>query len=199
MKSFSLGILLAVANSCLAQQANNAGVDVRLSNDHPAVYITFERRGKGIDPMQSRLAEPGDTSLSKQKGDDIWLRLHNNCRWAILFPTWSLYLGKRLTPAHLSDGTTVQALSDDMEVNAKYLVEERDGKVVPYGGDSYSESWLAPGRSVIFSVAREHLSHDRSIYLYFSYEWERGQIYSNNLAPEHRLMYWGYRLETDAK
>ncbi len=85
------------------------------------------------------------------------------------------------------------------EVNARYQAVENDGKVVQYGGDSYSLSWLPPGRPVIFSVSCEHLSKDRSIYVYFNYEWESGQEYSNNLSPEHRSMYWGYRLREDAK
>jgi hypothetical protein len=173
--------------------------DIRISKEHPAIYITFERRGKAINPMKSRMAETGETSKSKEKGEDYWLRLHNNSRWAILFPTWSLYFGKKVPPYRLSDGKSILGLSDGMEVNTKYQVVEDDGRVVPYGGDSYSQSWLPPGRSVIFSVSREHLSKGRSIYVYFNYEWESGQVYSNNLAPEHRAMYWGYRLETDAK
>jgi len=199
MRAIIFCLFVAITGTALAQQPNIADGDIRLSRDHPAIYLTFERRGKGIDPMQSRLGETGDTELSKQKGDDIWLRLHNNCRWAILFPTWSLYVGKRLAPFRLSDGRSVLSLTDDIEVNARYVVAEQNSKTVPYGGDSYSSSWLAPGRSVIFSVAREHLAHDRSIYLYFNYEWERSENWSYNLAPEHRVMYWGYRLESDAK
>jgi len=203
MRKLFLLLLLACSLPaiCLPQQINNPSPsgDIRISKDHPAIYITFERRGKAINPMDSRLAETGETSKSKEKGEDFWLRLHNNSRWAILFPTWSLYVGKRVSPIRLSDGGSVLGLSDGMEVNARYAVVEDDGRVVPYGGDSYSQSWLPPGHSVIFSVSREHLSKGRSIYIYFNYEWERGEIYSNNLSPEHRSMYWSYRLREDAK
>ncbi|MGB9181719.1 MAG: hypothetical protein WCB68_20985 [Pyrinomonadaceae bacterium] len=198
---FTLALCCSLVNISLSQQINSpaSDSDIRLSKDHPAIYITFERRGKAINIMDSRLAETGETSKSKEKGEDIWLRLHNNSRWAILFPTWSLYFGKKVSLVRLSDGKSVLGLSDGMEVNAKYQVVEDDGRVVPYGGDSYSESWLPPGRSIIFSVSREHLSKRRSIYIYFNYEWENGQVYSNNLEPEHRSMYWGYRLEEDSK
>jgi len=198
---FTLVLSCSLANICLPQQVNSStsADDIRLSKDHPAIYITFERRGKAINPMDSRLAETGETSKSQEKSDDIWLRLHNNSRWAILFPTWSLYIGKKVSLYRLSDGKSVLGLSDGMEVNAKYQVVENDGKVVPYGGDSHSSSWLPSGHSVIFSVSREHLSKDRSIYVYFNYEWESGQVYSNNLSPEHRSIYWGYRLREDAK
>ena len=186
---------------CISQQVNppTLGSDVRISKDRPAIYITFEHRGKAINPMDSRLAETGETSKSKEKGEDYWLRLHNNSRWAVLIPTRSLYVGKKVSPFLLSDGGSILGLSDGMEVNAHYTVVEDDGRVVPYGGDSDSESWLPPGRSVIFSVNREHLSKGRSIYIYFNYEWERGEVYSNNLPAEHRSMYWGYRLREDAK
>lgn len=203
MRKLLLALLIVCSLSaiCLPQQVNSPAPsgDIRISKDHPAIYLTFERRGKAINPMGSRLAEAGETSKSKEKGEDYWLRLHNNSRWAILFPTWSLYVGKRVSPIRLSDGGSVLGLSDDMEVNARYTVVEDDSRIVPYGGDSYSQSWLPPGRSVIFSVSREHLLKGRSIYIYFNYEWERGEVYSNNLSPEHRSMYWSYRLREDAK
>lgn len=203
MRNLFLTLMLfgSLTPICLSQHVNNAAsdADIRISKDHPSIYITFEKRGKAVNPMDSRLAETGQPSKSKEKGDDIWLRLHNNSRWAILFPTWSLYIGKNVSPYRLSDGKSVLGLADDTEVNAKYQVVEDDGKILAYGGDSYSQSWLPPGRSVIFSVNREHLSKGRSIYVYFNYEWESGQVYSNNLSPEHRSMYWSYRLQEEAK
>jgi hypothetical protein len=203
MRKLLLALLIvsSLTTICWPQQVNSStpSSGVRISKDHPAIYITFERRGKAINPMDSRLAETGENSKSKEKGEDYWLRLHNNSRWAILFPTWSLYVGKKVSPFRLSDGGSILGLSDSMEVNALYTVVEDDGRVVPYGGDSYSQSWLPPERSVIFSVSREHLSKGRSIYIYFNYEWERGEVYSNNLSPEHRSMYWNYRLREDAK
>jgi len=33
----------------------------------------------------------------------------------------------------------------------------------------------------------------------FNYDWEKADIYSNNLAPVHRSEYYGYRLEQDTK
>jgi hypothetical protein len=203
MRKLLLALLLVCNLSaiCLPQQVNSPAPNgnIRISQDHPAIYITFERRGKAVNPMDSRLAETGGISKSKERGEDYWLRFHNNSRWAILFPTWSLYVGKRISLVRLSDGGSVLGLSEGMEVNARYTVVEDDGRIVPYGGDSYSQSWLPPGRSIIFSVSREHLSKGRSIYIYFNYEWERGEVYSNNLSPEHRSMYWGYRLREDGK
>src|SRR2546423_3314004 len=128
----ALSLFCLLSNNALPQEASRQASDgdIRLSKDHPASYITFERRGKAINPMDSRLAETGETSKSQEKGNDIWLRLHNNCRWAILFPTWSLYIGEKVSPYRLSDGTSVFGLSDGMAVNATmYQVVEDDGKV----------------------------------------------------------------------
>jgi len=200
---YVLPVLLMVcclASAVIAQQPSGPAVDdVRLSKDHPAVYITFERRGRAVDPMKARLAESEVTTSQRPAGDDYYLRLHNNSRWAIRFSTISWYMGNSVSAIRLSNGQSVLGLNDGLEVNAFYSVEESDGRRVPYGGDTYSQSWLTPGRSVLFSVARAHLAEGRSIFIDYRYEWEDGQEYSNNLAPEHRSMYWGYRLETEAR
>jgi hypothetical protein len=44
----------------------------------PIIYISFEKFGKAINPLLEREAEAGDSSRSKEKGSDVWLRLHNN-------------------------------------------------------------------------------------------------------------------------
>ena len=192
-------ILLCLPSAATTQQTQSAASDgdIRISKDSPAIYITFERRGRAVNPMTARLAETDTTSSQTGPGRDYVLRLHNNTRWAIEFPTWSLYLGGSVSPLRLSNGTGVLGLKDNIEVNAVYRVEESDGRVVPNGGDVSSKSWVPSGQSVIFSVDRGHLSNGRSIYIYFNYEWESGEKYSNNLAPEHRAMYWGHRLRDE--
>ena len=158
----------------LSTEKNNSPTDkdVRILKDHPAVYITFERFGKSVDIINARIAESGEASKPIEKGEDIRLRLHNNTRWAIEFPTWSMYIGKKDSLYRLSDGSNVFGLNDDQQVNVLYRVLESDGRYVPYGGDSFSHSWLPPGRSIIFSVNRNHLSNSRSIYVLFNYERE---------------------------
>jgi hypothetical protein len=81
----------------------------------------------------------------------------------------------------------------------QYGIQEKTGCAVPYSGDMSWQSWLASGRSILFSVRREHLSNGRMIYIDFNYNWEKGDRYSNNLAPVDRSEYYGYRLESDAK
>jgi hypothetical protein len=165
----------------------------------PIIYISFEKFGKAIDPMSERMAEGGDSARSKEKGKDVWLRLHNNSKFAISFRTDSLYVGKRVLVYQSSDGSKILSLVDGAEVSLRYEIQDKDGCGIAYGSDMSWKSWLAPGRSVLFSVRREHLSNGRMIYVDFNYDWEKGDIYSNNLAPVHRSEYYGYRLESDAK
>jgi hypothetical protein len=196
----ALLVLFSLAATDLAQDESPAfDADIRISKDKPGVYTTFERLGKAPNPMDARLAETGEPSKSKEKGNDVWLRLHNNTRWAIGFRTWSSYFGKNVTPYRLPNGANSFGLGDSMEVNVVYQVAESDGKVVPYGGDNSSYSLLPSGRSIIFSVRRDHLSKGRFIYVEFDYEWEFGQTYSNNMAPVHRSEYYGNRLQDDLK
>jgi hypothetical protein len=165
----------------------------------PIIYISFEKFGKAIDPLAQRMAEAGESARSKEKGKDVWLRLHNNSKFAISFPTDSLYLGKRVSVYLSPDCSKVLSLVDGAEVSIQYQIEEKDGCSVPYGLDTSWKSRLAPGRSVLFSVRREHLANDRRIYVAFNYDWEEADRYSYNLTPVHRSEYYGYRLEQDAK
>ena len=197
----ALLVLCSLTSVVFPQQEKSpaTGSGAPASKDYPIVYITFERFGKAINPLDTRMAETGEASKPKEKGEDIWLRLHNNSRWAIGFATDSMYLGKRVSLYRSPEGVGVLGLNDGMEVSIQYQIEEEDGRRVPYGSDMSFASWLPPGRSVLFSVRRDHLSTGRSIFITFTYEWGKGQVYSNNLAPVHRSQYWGYRLQEDAK
>jgi len=197
-KLFSLFIILvALSTLAFSQQTQpcNASKDVRIVKDKPTIYLSFERFGKATNPLDSKLFEPTTKSKSKEKGDDVWLRLHNNSCWEIQFVTESLYVSK-VAAANGSDKPKILfgILDDDIEVNIKYVVLEDDGKQVPYGTDMGSISRLPSGRSVLFCVHRAHLSKGRSIYVSFNYEWEEDK-YSNNIAPIHRSEYYSYRLE----
>src|SRR5687768_9340737 len=95
----SVLVLSVLAATVSAQQGESCGTKagILLAKDKPTIYITFERAGK-VNPMPTRLAA---TDTSPRQSDDqnneniqvVWLRLHNNTRWAINFPTDSLYVG----------------------------------------------------------------------------------------------------------
>lgn len=164
-----------------------------IDKEMPSVYLTFEQFGKATDWKKARLGEWSDKSAI-QKGNDIWLSLHNNSCWEIKFRTDSLYLSKVKVDG--KDKVVFGVLEDGAIANVQYTVEEQDRKVVPYGGDNANISTLPSGKSILFGVFKEHLDKSRSIYVDFNYGWE-AKMFSNNLAPEHRALFWSYRLEEE--
>jgi hypothetical protein len=203
-KLFLLIIVLLVASTVAFSQSVpqcDASKDARIDKNHPGVYLTFERLGKAVNPLDTRLLEPSDTSESKQKGSDVWLRLHNNTCWTIQILTFSMYLPKRKP-----DETNIDwikragSLENNAEISLNYYVQEKDGRRLFSPFDSFSVSRIQPGVSVIFSVSREALSNERSIFVEFNYSWEvdeRGFTRANE--PQHRLQYRSYDLQDDLK
>lgn len=193
-----LSIFPMAAYSQQAQLSANKK-KVLLQDDRPTVYLTFEREGK---------REPIHPSESSQ---GIWLRLHNNTKWAINFCTLGLYLPPKVVPIYLADGASVLGLKDSVEVNMCHGVEElrryetrvwRKGEVneresakrserqVGYDtGDVFSSAWLPSGSSVLFSVPREHLSKNLAVFVRFNYEWEYGKGTVRSNEPEHRAYF----------
>lgn len=172
---------------------------VSVTNDRPTVYLAFEREGK---------REPVHASESNQ---GIWLRLHNNSKWAINFCTPSLYIPPKVAPVRLPEGRGVLALVDGVEVSVCHGVEElksyewvlgRAGEAkkrkttkdstqqVGYDtGDVSSSAWLPSGSSIVFSVPREHLSKGLAIFVRFNYAWEYGERTFRSDEPEHRVYF----------
>lgn len=180
------------------QRPSITKADVILSKDKPTVYVSFERAGER-KPVYAGESNQG-----------IWLRLHNNTRWAISFCTESLYVGTKITPLRLSDGRGALGLREGVEISPCYEVEAvrsyesvrtSDGgwhiekpvnvPTVPVGtrGHVFSTSWLPSGRAVIFSIPREHLAKYLAIYVSFAYEWETAERDYGNKEPEHRVYF----------
>lgn len=192
-----LTVLLMTSYSQQTQLAVSKG-KVSLTNDRPTVYLTFEREGK---------REPVHASESDQ---GIWLRLHNNTKWAINFCTPSLYIPPKVAPVRLGDGRGVLGLNDGVEITVCHGVEKvrryewklkrtreaknrestgSDRQVGYDTGDVFSSGWLPSGSSIIFSVPREHLSKDLAIFIRFNYEWEYGDRTFRSDEPEHRVYF----------
>ena len=94
MKRFVLifSILICASLSIFSQQKPicDETTNYLIDKEMPSVYLTFEQFGKATDWKQAKLGEWSDKSAI-QKGNDIWLRLHNNSCWEIKFRTDSLY------------------------------------------------------------------------------------------------------------
>jgi hypothetical protein len=188
-------ILISASLNSFSQQKSvcDETTNYLIDKTMPSVYLTFEQFGKATDWKQAKLGEWGDKSTI-QKGDDVWLRLHNNSCWDIKFKTDSSYISKTTVDGKLK--LIYGILEDGALATIQYSVEEQNRKQVPYGSDMSSLSSLPSGKSVLFGVFKEHLSKSRSIYVDFNYGWEV-KDFSNNLAPLHRAFFWGYRLEEE--
>jgi hypothetical protein len=159
-------LLINFVSRSAAQQIN----DVRLDVSRPSIYLTFERSGEN---------------------DLVWLRLHNNTRWAISVRTEDAYDGANVTPLTLSDGRQVSGLADDLEITPEYFVEHAIDQVTTSGRYwcTASTYWLPSARSVVFSFSSKELKEWEQLYIKFIYEWEM------DLHPEHRVTFTEYQLQ----
>jgi hypothetical protein len=174
--------------------------DVLLDRNKPSIYLTFERRG------QRTPRNPDESS------EGIWLRLHNNTRWAI-----STYAGSGVSLSKTSFAPLLlfnkrqPGLLDGVEIDAGYYVDaDLQSNISPpklLRHDSLaSEVWLPSGRTLIFSVPREHLGKYLSISVPFQYQWERRpdakatkisllSILEEDINPTHRVHFYYYQLQ----
>jgi len=196
-KHFVSALLCALIATALAMgQAVTSGNEAKLDKGHPAVYITFECAGSR-EPRQEGESNKG-----------VWLRLHNNLRWALTVPGFDPKVPGFTVP------TTVASKSQADEVVLYYEVEYtrmRRGRVLlrevsekndrtasgqgspipppPVGyrmTDLVKTIPLASGDSVLFSIPSEHLTRDLALSLSFHFQWEGSMD-----ETEHRVYFYG--------
>ena len=132
------------------------------------VYITFEHYGDMTPLGEQRIAEtdtPKKSKLKKSAGDAnaIWLRLHNDSPLPISVPTQSMYLPNRKCFHQFPGGHKIFGLCDHREISVWLGLEDKDGKLLPFGFDFGSSVILLPGKSVLFAVPAEVLEDGRAI------------------------------------
>src|SRR2546423_10515533 len=130
ISTFAILVTLSAAGFSQTAQPCGASKDVRIEKDKPGVYLSFERFGKAINPLDARLMEPSNTDKSKKKGDDVWLRLHNNTCWPIQIKTLSSYLPKERKPDEKFIDYVRRGyyLENGAEISIDYSVEEYSGE-----------------------------------------------------------------------
>src|SRR4051812_35069411 len=69
--AFVLLFGMVVAAPAQRRRARRSSSPVRISKENPTIYITFVRQGKIADVRTGEVKE------------HVWLRMHNNTRWAI--------------------------------------------------------------------------------------------------------------------
>ena len=122
--------------------------DVRILKHAPTIYITFEGFGEVGNAWEANTLKTKEAGKSREEGQYVWLRLHNNTRWVVYFPTVDMFL----------------TLGGVSVIHPRYQVEERDGSRVPINeADKQLLTSLRPGRSALFSVLRELFSNGRKV------------------------------------
>lgn len=142
--------------------------NIRIVKDRPTVYVSFDHAGKR-EPLRNGESENG-----------IWLRLHNNTRWAI-----RLDMGD--APKEYGDAVLF------------YEVLSGEKVIVDMRCHVCSTNKLPPGKSILFSLPREYLDEGRAIRIGFSYEWEEDESRSTSLEPQHYVYFYSYNLPRDLK
>jgi hypothetical protein len=201
LSTIFVALILALQTSTQPVVSPMTKKDVLVSKEKPTVYLTFEKAG------------PRSAVYAAESDQGVWLRLHNNTKWAINIATLSTYaVGEKTKLLHLIDGRSVFGLREGVEISPCHGVEvvDRyesrkmpDGSVhinenvnvpdppVGYnrGGHVSGSAWLSSGHSVIFSVPKEHLAKRLAIFASFRYEWETAERDYGAKEPEHRVYF----------
>lgn len=195
MKAVLFALLLFIcfpASYAHAQRkaTRQARSSVRLIKNKPSVYITFERTGRR-EPM-----EVGETNMG------IWLRLHNNTRWGISFCASGvpeaygevgMYYEVQEIPFQENGGTYAEDTSGEN-------LAKRGMREIPAGhriGHVCHVYKLPPGKSILFSIPREHLAENLAIKVAFNYEWEESEDINSCLEPQHSVHFYAPRLPSE--
>lgn len=165
----ALGLILLPGSVVYSQRrvgpAGTSPAEVRLDSTRPTTYLKFER----------------------YDGDDVWLRLYNNSRWAVAIRTEESFHD----PARWGGRHDALGLSEGAAVSPSYEIERHPREQSVYhNGCTFSESWIPPGRSVLFKVAREPLTYPATLRVHFRYEWELDE----ELEPGHYVFFSGHEL-----
>ncbi len=216
-----IGFSIAVPSFAQRRDFRDTKNNVRLVRGKPTIYIEF---------VKADICEPSHTTTFESWGpcsspnkdesaesyDAVWLRAHNNSRWAINFDALSSYVKPIVDAYKLTDGRMVSGVRNGAEIRARYRV---DAEVVwewidTPGGREYklvdvkapivnrvsptgvtSRVWLPPGRSAVFVVKREHLAKYLMVYRPYKYEWEADQDDFVSSEPQHRVYFSWHSLQ----
>jgi hypothetical protein len=197
-------LFCALCLAVSAQNQKNTSQKVKLSDvfllekNKPSVYITYERSGN---------AEP---LYENESNERVWLRLHNNTKANISFcffkvkPIYGdlgLYYEVRRNFSRAGTGDPdeekIPEIKGANRNNSKQTETPLKSNIETPQGYSYGDVCvvynLAAGKSVLFSIPREHLvnqSANFDIKIEFHYE---GEEEGTEIAghPQH-IVYFGY-------
>lgn len=164
---------VAKINAATARRDRQAAIDTE--GLKVRVRISFDHYGEMTDPGEQRMIESNDPYKSKVKksredANAVWLRLHNDSPLPIQIPTQSMYLPNPKCFFEFSAGNRILGLCDNREISIWFGLEDKDGKLVPYGFDFGSSDILLPKTSVLFAVPLDVLHDGQSIRFDFTFQ-----------------------------
>ncbi|HEX8162592.1 MAG TPA: hypothetical protein VF538_12005 [Pyrinomonadaceae bacterium] len=138
--------------------------------NQPTVYLSIDHTG------------PRKPLYEEESGNGIWLKLHNNTLWPIVFPVF---------------GVSKEWGDLGMFYDIEFEGEQKSRAITPlprgYKLGHVSTLFTLPsGRSVVFSIPREHLVKGLKICVNFNYNWEaseRGWVRDDE--PKHYVYFYG--------
>ena len=203
---FGLALTLVAAASAIAQPQSSCGTsnDVRIVKENPTVYLTFESFGKALSLGEQKMLQNDQQEKSRQKGNDVWLRVHNNTCWPISLKQFGMYVPKRQAGEEPGERFKRMGILDDGAETGLFYSVMKDGNHIGYSGiDTFDYVRLLPGRTTLFSVNRDALKDGQSIRLSFNYDWEfqRGAVRKSYIVnePGHYIEYSAYDLGTQLR
>lgn len=168
---FFLAILISLTLLSVktkAQFREMKSKDVRIVKDQPSVYLSFEREGKR-EPLEEGESEKG-----------IWLRFRNNSKWQVGVCIFSV-------PKEYGDEGVFYEVERFISENTSNVGETPIGYVVKGG---CLRQLIAPRKSLLFSVPREHLADGLAIKVAFRYEWEDNTDVVSGREPTHYAYFY---------
>lgn len=147
--------------------------DILIEKKKPSVYVNFVKFGERT------------FRYSKDSKEGVWLRLNNNSKWDLLVST----IGTDKKNGDFELFYKVGAFKDWFKANPN--------KNVPTGlefGHIASEFNLKSGKSIVFSVPREHLYQNLYIVVKFDYDWENN---TSNIG--HQVLFSSSQLPKETK
>lgn len=181
----ALGLCTSILSASAQKQRHTAAkTDVRIIKSKPSVFISYDHEGNR-EPLKTAESNHG-----------VWLRLHNNTKTALFFASFSVQraLGEVGMFYDLVAVSQPDNYRDPSLATPKTMAEE-----LPVGytrGHTSSAYLLGPGRSVLFSVPREHLPKGVALRVSFNYEWElEGDMeFVRRGEPEHYVLFYSSSL-----
>ncbi len=166
--------------SAIQQSSQYKSRPMLIRKDRPSVYIEFERSGKASPLFEG------------ERDDRIWLRLHNNTQWAIVFCSFTVNNKYGGTGIVYEVKRYQQGLGGDERRSRESasLIESNqiESTKIPQGyrtGDTCTSYSLESGKSVVFSIPRDHLGKNLYLAIEFWPAWENRDNELGNFPQYH--------------